>query len=77
MTFIDDYSRFCWIYFLKQKSKVFDTFKDFKALVEKVVWKNIKAFRFDNGGEYIKRYFQQPCASEGIQMKHSIPYTPQ
>ena len=26
LTFIDDYSRNCWIYFLKQKSKVFETY---------------------------------------------------
>ena len=25
MTFINDYSRYCWVYFLKQKSEVFET----------------------------------------------------
>ena len=34
LTFIDDCSRYCWVYFLKQKSEVFETFKIFKALVE-------------------------------------------
>src|SRR5882762_2283513 len=34
MTFIDEFSRYCWVYFLKHKSKVFDLFKVFKALVE-------------------------------------------
>ena len=33
-TFIDDYSRKTWIYFLKTKYEVFNRFKDFKALVE-------------------------------------------
>ena len=32
--FIDDFSRNTWIYFLKKKSKVFDKFNEFKALVE-------------------------------------------
>jgi hypothetical protein len=32
--FIDEFSRKNWIYFLKKKSKVFDMFKEFKALVE-------------------------------------------
>jgi hypothetical protein len=27
VSFIDDYSRFTWVYFLKEKSKVFETFK--------------------------------------------------
>ena len=39
--------------------------------------KNINSIRSDNGGEYIKRDFQQYFESEGIQMEHSIPYTPQ
>ena len=34
VSFIDDFSRNTWIYFLKKKSKVFDGFKEFKALVE-------------------------------------------
>jgi len=35
LTFIDDYSKHTWLYFLKNKSKVFDNFLMFKALVEK------------------------------------------
>ena len=34
LTFIDDFSRYCWFYFLKHKSEVFGLFKVFKALVE-------------------------------------------
>eukprot|EP00253_Pinus_taeda_P034149 PITA_34149 len=34
VSFIDDFSRTTWIYFLKNKSEVFDRFKEFKALVE-------------------------------------------
>ena len=77
MTFINDYSMFCWMYFIKQKYKVFENFKVFKALVEKNVGKKIKALRFDKGGEYIKRDFYKLCASEAIQMQHYVPYTPQ
>ena len=42
LTFIDDCSRYCWIYFMKQKSEVFETFKVFKAMVENSFNKNIK-----------------------------------
>ena len=35
VSFIDDFSRNTWIYFLRKKSEVFDRFKEFKALVEK------------------------------------------
>jgi hypothetical protein len=34
LTFIDDYSRKTWIYFLKTKSEVFKRFQEFRALVE-------------------------------------------
>ena len=34
LTFIDEFSRFCWVYFLKHKSEFFGLFKVFKALVE-------------------------------------------
>ena len=61
LTFIDDYSRLCWIYFLKLKSEVFETFKIFKSLVQNTAGKKFKAIKYDNGGEYIKRDFKQLC----------------
>ena len=35
LTFIDDYPKHTWVYFLKVKSEVFDIFLAYKALVEK------------------------------------------
>jgi hypothetical protein len=35
LTFIDDYSRHTWVYFLRKKYEVFEHLKDFKAHVEK------------------------------------------
>jgi hypothetical protein len=34
VSFIDEFSRNNWIYFLMKKYEVFDRFKEFKALVE-------------------------------------------
>ncbi|WVZ64534.1 hypothetical protein U9M48_014035 [Paspalum notatum var. saurae] len=34
VSFIDDYSKFIWIYLLKHKSKVFQKFHEFQSLVE-------------------------------------------
>ena len=34
LTFIDDFSRYTWVYLLRAKSEVFVHFEDFKALVE-------------------------------------------
>ena len=77
LTFIDDCSRYLWIYLMKHKSEVFDIFKYFKAMIENCFSKNIKPIRSNKGGEYIKRYFHHYCETEGIQMEHSVPYTPQ
>jgi hypothetical protein len=51
VSFIDEFSRNTWIYFLRKKSEVFDKFKEFKALVENQTEKKIKVLRMDNGGE--------------------------
>jgi hypothetical protein len=58
VSFIDDVSRNTWIYFLRNKSEVFDKFKDIKALVENQTKKKIKVFRIDNGGEFYRNEFE-------------------
>ena len=49
VSFIDDFSRNIWIYFLKNKDEAFIKFKEFKALIENHTEKKIKIFRSDNG----------------------------
>ena len=61
LLFIDDFSRKTWVYFLKEKSEVFETFKNFKALVEKQSGYEIKALRSDRGGEYTSNIFKRFC----------------
>ena len=58
VSFIDDFSRNIWIYFLKKKFKVFDMFKEFKALVENQTEKRIKVLRTDNGEELCENEFE-------------------
>ena len=57
LTFIDDCSMYCWIYFMKLTSEVFETFKSFKDMVENIFNNKIKSIRSDRGGEYVKRDF--------------------
>ena len=57
--------------------QIFDLFKVFKALVEYQSGTKIKILKSDNGGEYVNSGFIQYCKYVGIQMQHSIPYTPQ
>ena len=49
VTFIDDYSRKTWIYFLKAKLEIFERFREFKTLVEKQTRKSIQVLRIDTG----------------------------
>jgi hypothetical protein len=42
LIFVDDFSCFTWIYFLRKNSEVFQHLKDFKALVETQSRKKIK-----------------------------------
>ena len=46
VTFIDDYSRKVWVYFMKAKSEVFAYFQEFKAMVEKETGLQIKCLQF-------------------------------
>ena len=73
----NDFSRYCWVYFLKLKSKLFYHFKVFKALVENQSRRKLKILGSNNGGEYVKYEFINYCEYAGIHMQHSIPYTPQ
>jgi len=50
ITFIDDYSRFGYIYPIKERSEALDKFKIFKFEVENQHDKRIKIVRSDHGG---------------------------
>ncbi|KAL5774537.1 hypothetical protein ACOSP7_012094 [Xanthoceras sorbifolium] len=77
VTFIDDSTRKVWVYFLKKKSEVFDTFRKWKAMVENETGLKIKRLRSDNGGEYRDSRFREFCANSGIKMEKTVPMTPQ
>jgi hypothetical protein len=66
VSFIDDFLRKTWIYFLRKKSEVFDRFKEFKALVENQTEKRFKVLGTDNGGEFSGNEFEEFCKKCGI-----------
>ena len=78
VTFIDDFSRCCKVYFLKHKSEVFQKFKEFEAKVTNQSGNRIGTLRTDNGGgEYLSNEFQDYLASKGITHELTMPHTPQ
>ena len=66
ITFIDDYSRYGYIYLMCHKSETFEKFKKFKTEVENHQGKGIKSLRSDRGGEYLLGEFRQFLEDHGI-----------
>lgn len=78
VTFIDDFSRYCQVYFLAHKNEVFEKFQEFKNEVEKSTGKKIKYLQSDNEvSEYCNRNFDKYLKEHGIQRRLSVKYTPQ
>jgi transposase InsO family protein len=59
------------------KGEMFDKFNAYKALVENQIGMKIKTLRFDNGGEFVSKKFDDFSHKCGIQQQTSAPYTPQ
>jgi hypothetical protein len=77
MSFIDDYSRKVWVYFLKNKFDAFATFKKWKAEEENQTGRKLKCLRIDNGTEYKDGEFLKFCEEHGIKRYFTIRKTPQ
>ena len=77
ITFTDDYSRCCKVYFMKEKSEALNKFKEFKAAVEKESGQSIKALRADRGGEYLSEEFRFYLKKHGIRAEFTAAYSPQ
>ena len=77
ITFIDDCSKYCYVYLLHSKDEALNSFKTYKAEVENQLEKKIKVIRSDRGGEYESTAFSDFCAQNGIVHQTTAPYTPQ
>lgn len=77
--YIDDYTRFCWVYFLRTKeaNEVTGRFQEFRERIRKIFpqWE-ISRFRCDNGkGEYNNTFFRGILSATGIQFQPAPPYS--
>jgi len=77
VSFTDDFTRYSRVYFMKQKSEVFEKFKQYEAEVTNTTGQNIKTLRTDNGGEYTSAEFEAYLRKRGIRHELSCPHTPQ
>jgi hypothetical protein len=62
ITFIDDCSKYCYVYLIHSKDEALNMFKTYKAEVENQLEKKIKILRSDRGGEYEFNAFAEFCS---------------
>lgn len=73
ISFLDDYSRYVWLFPLKAKSEADHAFVQFKNFVEKQFDRKSKVLQSDGGAEF--NSFNNITQREGILFRHSCPYT--
>ncbi|KAK4857018.1 hypothetical protein QYF36_023722 [Acer negundo] len=77
---VDNFSRFTWTYFLREKSETFDKFKMLCTKIQNEMNSNIKSIkriRSDHGREFENVSFETYYGSVGISHEFSAPRTPQ
>ena len=73
VVFVDDYSRYSWIFNMKHRSELLQVYSNFAKIVETQFSKRIKIFRFDNALEYTQYAFQAVLHSYGIVHQLTCP----
>jgi hypothetical protein len=73
VSFIDDFRKYIWVYLIKQKSDVFQVFKNFQNLVERKFNKKIITMQTEWGGEYEKlnAFFQEIGIANHVSCLHA------
>ena len=77
VTFIDSYSHYTWVYVLKRKDQVFESFLEWKALVENFTERKLKVLWTDNGGEFTSGRFKERLSQHGIRHETTVPKNPE
>jgi hypothetical protein len=73
VSFIDNFSKFTWIYLLKFRSEVFQKFRDFQNLVERLFNRKIITMQTDWGEEYenLNSFFQSMGITHHVSCPHA------
>ena len=75
-TFVDDSTKYCYVYLLKSKDEAIEKFVLYKNEVDNQLNKKIKVMRSDRGGEY-ESPFVDFCAQHGIIHETIALHSPQ
>jgi transposase InsO family protein len=77
LVIVDDYSRFTYLFFLKDKSKTQEVLKKFLKRTQNEFDAKAKKIRSDNNTEFKNTQVEDFLDEEGIKHEFSVPYTPQ
>ncbi|GJS80003.1 retrovirus-related pol polyprotein from transposon TNT 1-94 [Tanacetum coccineum] len=78
LVIVDDYSRYTWTRFLKNKTEAFDQFQIFSNKIQNQLGCTIVSIRTDHGREFDNEVqFGEFCNANGITHNFSAPRTPQ
>jgi len=66
ISFIDDYTRKTWVYFLKHKDEAYGKFVEWSIMIENQTERKVKILRTDNGLEFCNTRFNDFCKEKGI-----------
>lgn len=76
ITFVDDNTKFCYVYLLKSKDETIDKFVLYKSEVENQLNNKIKVLRSIRKCNY-ESPFAELCVQHGIRHERTAPYSPQ
>ena len=76
IAFIDDYTKYCWIFFLNFKYEIVDVFWKYKALVKNQSGAIMHVIRTNNDTEYTFERFNNLYEEVGVEHQLTAPYTP-
>lgn len=75
LTFIDNYSKYMWVYLIKEKSEALQKFKEFQNKVKGDLDEKIWYLCIGNGGEYTSNDFSAYLNEADIRRQLTYPYT--
>ncbi|KAF0689588.1 Aste57867_18977 [Aphanomyces stellatus] len=69
--FVDEASRYKWLFLLKSKSETFDNFKKFHVYSERQFGFQVNTIMTDNAKEYLRKDLEAYCAGLGIEQLYT------
>jgi hypothetical protein len=74
--FIDCYSRFIFVSFMKSRDDASRLFTEFRAIAQNFSDHTIKILRVDNAPELVRGNLESICKTDGITYEKTVPYSP-